>query len=89
MGTYGTPPATRTDSGSGLLIAPPHRYLYTGIAKASNVTVKCLKTGRPNNRNTFLPRRSEGGKYSIGLPMRLDLARTSVGMRLYEEGTLR
>ena len=29
MGTYGTPPATRTDSGSGQLIVPPRHVLYT------------------------------------------------------------
>ena len=29
-GTYGTPPVTRTDSGSGQLIVPPRRYLFAG-----------------------------------------------------------
>ena len=36
---------SRTDSGSGQLIVPPHRVLFIGDRRK-----QCLKTGRPNNQ---------------------------------------
>ena len=57
-GAYGTPPGTRTDSGSRQLIVPPHRLLYTGVNEQQTTITKirasCLRTGRPNNRKTVL-----------------------------------
>ena len=45
MGTYGTPPATRTDSGSGQLIVPPRHVLYTKtcVEQASKLVGQIVK----------------------------------------------
>ena len=42
-GTYGTPPETRTDSGSGQLIVPTHRWLFTRSLIVSKLIWKVIK----------------------------------------------
>ena len=55
-GTYGTPPVTRTDSGSGQLIVPPHRVLYTRSC------VKLCQTSKRKSTSKLVGQVIEGVK---------------------------
>ena len=53
MGIYGTPPVTRTDSSSGQLIFPPHRYLFTRTQTIKRPAIYRLKLVRKVIKETL------------------------------------